>query len=979
MHKVYMAISLFFFQSISVVGAIPDELYAMTQLKGLYLHHNAMTGTLSPDIGQLSQLEELYLFHNSLNGTLPTELGLLAQIEILSLGENGLTGTIPMELGSLQELRVLALQREETKPDPNQPFFMIPQNVGLTGELIPFDSNPKLRELYLNENHLQGVVPYDFLLGVEDTSATIQVDLSSNMLDGPPPVSLVRFDDLRIDVSDNSIRDIPSEICAKTEWYDGALAAGCDAFLCPPGTYNEYGRRIGSEKCQTCTFRGAAMFYGSRMCGAMYPQGMSESYMLQAIHEATGGSSWENSDNWLNGDVSVCEWYGVTCEETNGQPFVTEVALSGNGLEGLVPSIVFYLPHLKVLNLSRNKVWVQFDDIEYTSLRKLILHETNVASLEGISHAASLNTLDLKQTPLNGQKIPEEFFTLGNLTIADLSGSGLTGTLSTSLGQMKSLVSLTLDRNDLSGEIPGAIGMLAELRTLALSDNNLWGSLPSEMSSLTSLESLYLDAYNRKGAGVSGPLLEFSTMPKLRELYLGSNSFTGSIPTNFLSGVDSFGDVIVVDVGSNHLTGTVPSQLSSFDNLNLDVSHNKITALGDDLCDKSSWSDGAVGSYSCDGLACPAGTYNDDGRQSSTDTPCIQCQGATVPPYIGQTSCLTDAKKKEKEILELFYKALAGDNWKTKTGWLGDDDYCSWFGIACTDDYTVLSISLGSNNLVGTPPQDVFGLKDLQSLWLYSNPISFKFDGINKASNLQKLRLDSTGLSSLEGLDQGSSLVEVDVRFNRLRGVLPNLDGLEALETFSCSSNRLSGSLPAFSANKKLVSLRVGGNNFSGLLPPFSDHPAIQTGDFAANDFSGPIPDSLFARADSSAKIFLDLSSNSFTGSLPASLSRFSDLTVYVRDNQITGLPPSLCSMQSWNQGDVAFGGCDGILCPPSTYSPSTGRSSRAGSKCEQCDVAQYFGSTSCGKTSSAAVVDTRAYRASLVAVVLSSVCFLLL
>lgn len=950
----------------------------MTQLKGLYLHHNALTGTLSPDIGQLSQLEELYLFHNELNGTLPTELGLLAEIEILSLGENSLTGTIPMELNSLQELRVLALQREESEPDPNQPFFMIVQAVGLTGEIIPFSDTPKLRELYLNENHLQGVVPYDFLLGVDDTSATIQIDLSSNMLDGPPPVSLVRFDDLRLDMSDNSIREIPSEICSKTEWFDGAIAAGCDAFLCPPGKFNEYGRRIGSEACQTCTFRGAAMFYGSKTCGAIYPQGMSESYMLQAIYEATGGRLWKKTDNWLSEDVSVCEWYGVTCEEVNGQAYVAELDLSGNGLEGLVPSIVFYLSHLKVLNLARNKVWVQFDDIEYTSLKKLILHETNVASLEGISHAASLNTLDLKGTPLDGQKIPEEFYTLGNLTVADLSGSGLTGTISTSLGKMTSLVSLTLDRNQLSGEIPGTIGMLTALRTLALSDCNLWGNLPSELSSLTSLESLYLDAYSRKGAGISGPLPTFSTMPNLRELYLGSNSFTGSIPTNFLSGVDSLDDVIVVDVGSNHLTGTIPSQLSAFESLNLDVSHNYITAIGDGLCDKSSWSDGAVGSYSCDGLACPAGTYNDDGRQSSTDTPCIQCQGATVPPYIGQISCLTDAKEKERGILELFYKALRGDDWKTKTGWLGDDDYCSWFGIACTDDATVESISLGSNNLVGTPPQDIFDLKDLQSLWLYSNPISFKFDGIYKASSLQRLRLDSTGLTSLEGLDQARSLVEIDLRFNSLKGELPNLDNLEALQAFSCSSNRLSGSLPSFSANKKLISLRVGGNNFSGLLPPLSDHPAIRTGDFAANAFSGPIPDSLFARADISAKIFLDLSSNGFTGSLPASLSRFGDLTLYVRDNRISGLPPSLCSMQSWNEGDVAFGGCDGILCPPSTYSPSTGRSSRAGSKCEQCDVAQYFGSTTCGQTSSA-VLNTWDFHTKVIAAVLGSMWLLLL
>ena len=961
-----------------LLGSIPDELFEMTQLRGLYLNYNAITGTLSENVGQLSQLQEIYLFHNSMNGTIPTEIGLLMQVEIISLGENKLTGTLPIELDDLTNLRVLALQREETKPDPNQPLFQVVQDVGLKGDIIPFSNTPKLRELYLNENHLQGDIPYDFLLGIDDTSATIRVDLSSNMFNGAPPASLVRFDDLRLDVSGNSLRDVPSELCSKTEWFDGALDAGCDAFLCPPGTFNEYGRRIGSEGCETCNFRGAAMYYGSRTCGAIYPQGLSDSQMLQEVHETTGGLSWDNSTNWLSGDVSVCEWYGVTCDQINGKSYVTGLDLSNNGLEGLVPSIVFYLPHLKVLNLGKNKVWVKFDDIDYTTLERLYLHETNVNSLEGISHAASLKTLHLKQTPLDGQSIPDEFYTLSNLTVVDLSQSGLTGTLSTNLGQLESLVSLSLDRNDLSGEIPRTIGKLTRLETLSLSDNNLWGSLPSDMSGLTALESLYLDAYNRRNAGISGPLLSFSTMPKLRELYLGSNSLTGQIPVDLASGVDSLNDVVTIDIGSNHLTGSVPSQLSAFGNLNLDVSHNYITALGDGLCEKTSWLDGAVGLYSCDGLLCPAGTYNTDGRQSSADTPCLQCSGANVPPYMGQTSCLTDDKKKERGILELLYKATGGGNWKTQTGWLGNDDYCGWYGITCTDDSTIESISLGSNNLVGTPPQDIFDLQDLKTLWLYSNPIAFKFDGIDKASHLKNLRLDSTGLKSLEGMEDARGLVEIDVRFNSIKGELPNLDNLIALESFSCSENFLGGSLPSFSANKKLVSLRVGGNSFSGFLPSFANHPNIRTGDFAANDFSGPIPDNLFALADSSASIFLDLSSNRFTGSLPPSLSRFSDLTLYVRDNKIDSLPPSLCSMQSWNQGDVAFGGCDGILCPPSTYSPATGRSSRGGSKCEQCDGAQYFGATSCLLDSSAAT-DAGAFRTSVMAAVLSSMCLFLL
>jgi Leucine-rich repeat (LRR) protein len=468
------------------------------------------------------------------------------------------------------------------------------------------------------------------------------------------------------------------------------------------------------------------------------------------------------------------------------------------------------------------------------------------------------------------------------------------------------------------------------------------------MEQLTSLKSLFLDAYNKNGVGISGPLLPFSNMPKLRSLHLGSNSMTGSIPSNLLAGVDNFDDLVEVDISSNHLTGSIPSQLADFKNLNFLATDNYIEAIDDALCSKFS--------FSCDALLCPAGTFNSDGRQTSEDTPCEQCpvSDVPIPPYMGQTSCLSNEKEREREILELFFIAMAGDKWKKKDGWLGEEDYCSWHGIECVDS-TVHSISLGSNNLFGTPPPELFELSNLNNLWLYSNPIDFQFEGIGKSSNLKTLRLDSTGLKSLDGIESARSLVEIDVRFNRLNGALPDLSNLGQLESFSCSSNSLSGLLPSFSNNKKLISLRLGSNKFSGPVPAFESHPAMRTIDVSDNLLSGTIPDDFLAAADISASIFLDLSSNRLIGSVPKSLSHFVDLVLYLRDNQIDDIPAELCLMQDWNQGDVGLSGCDGILCPPNTFAPATGRASRQGSKCVRCDEAVYFGATTCGLHSSAA------------------------
>jgi len=39
----------------------------------------------------------------------------------------------------------------------------------------------------------------------------------------------------------------------------------------------------------------------------------SERDTLVAFYNATDGDNWNRSDNWLNNNVSICEWYGVQC------------------------------------------------------------------------------------------------------------------------------------------------------------------------------------------------------------------------------------------------------------------------------------------------------------------------------------------------------------------------------------------------------------------------------------------------------------------------------------------------------------------------------------------------------------------------------------------------------------------------------------------------------------------------------------------
>jgi len=65
-------------------GIVPDELYLLTSLHGIYLSMNyELSGSISPKIQQLSNLEKLLFARVDLTGTMPTEIGVLSSLRLL--------------------------------------------------------------------------------------------------------------------------------------------------------------------------------------------------------------------------------------------------------------------------------------------------------------------------------------------------------------------------------------------------------------------------------------------------------------------------------------------------------------------------------------------------------------------------------------------------------------------------------------------------------------------------------------------------------------------------------------------------------------------------------------------------------------------------------------------------------------------------------------------------------------------------------
>jgi hypothetical protein len=121
-------------------------------------------------------------------------------------------------------------------------------------------------------------------------------------------------------------------------------------------------------------------------------------------------------------------------------------------------------------------------------------------------------------------------------------------------------------------------------------------------------------------------------------LNVSSNLLTGRIPDSFLLNCDQ-DKKIHVDISNNLLTGTVPYDLQKFNRLSLQAKQNRLTGIDPELCRREGWNDYDVQAYGCDGILCPAGTFNELGRRSSDGSSCQSCGRGGGAKYMGSTAC----------------------------------------------------------------------------------------------------------------------------------------------------------------------------------------------------------------------------------------------------------------------------------------------------------------------------------------------------
>ncbi|XP_059652130.1 leucine-rich repeat receptor protein kinase HPCA1-like isoform X2 [Cornus florida] len=194
-----------------------------------------------------------------------------------------------------------------------------------------------------------------------------------------------------------------------------------------------------------------------------------------------------------------------------------------------------------------------------------------------IDSLSELQTLDLSYNKGLTGSLPSSIGNLKKLSNLILVGCSFTGLIPASIGSLQQLVFLSLNSNSFSGPIPPSIGNLSNLYWLDLADNKLSGTIPVSDGITPGLDMLFHTKHfhfgNNQLSGEIPPQL-FSSNMVLIHLLLDSNQLTGSIP----SSLGLVQTLEVVFLSNNKLTGPLPN-LTGMDYLSyVDMSNNLFDA-----------------------------------------------------------------------------------------------------------------------------------------------------------------------------------------------------------------------------------------------------------------------------------------------------------------------------------------------------------------------------------------------------------------
>lgn len=273
----------------------------------------------------------------------------------------------------------------------------------------------------------------------------------------------------------------------------------------------------------------------------------------------------------------------------------------------------------------------------------------------------------------------------------------------------------------------------------------------------------------------------------------------------------------------------------------------------------------------------------------------------------------------EHDALVAIYNSTGGSNWTSHDNWLGAaGTECTWSGVVCDGDGTIITLDLHRNQLAGTLPPQIGALTNLRDLVLYENQLSGSIPAeVGQLSNLTALYLGNNTFTGAVPSSIGSlkKLLVLHVGDNKLSSLPAEIWSLTALNELWLTTNQFSGAIPAGLANlPNLTILDLSVNHFTGTIPDaLATLANLQMLSAEGNDLTGTIPASL---GNLAALTELRLGENSMSGSIPPELAKLTNLQLLdLSYNQLSGgIPPQFGELRSLQRLWIGYNRLSGSI-----------------------------------------------------------------
>uniref|UniRef100_A0A0D9W2U2 non-specific serine/threonine protein kinase n=1 Tax=Leersia perrieri TaxID=77586 RepID=A0A0D9W2U2_9ORYZ len=454
----------------------------------------------------------------------------------------------------------------------------------------------------------------------------------------------------------------------------------------------------------------------------------------------------------------------------------------------------------------------------------------------------------------------------------DLTSMELSGVLPACMGNLTSLKTLVLARNNLEGTIPESLAKSLSLIKLNLSRNFLTGDIPASLfngSSKLITVDLQMNLFSGK---ISLPR---SMGKSLQFLGLTGNFLSGLIPKS-LANISSLNSVLL---GQNNLSGQIPESLGQIANQSkLDLSGNRLSGfVPTTVYNMSSLEFFGIGNNSLIGKIPPDIGHTLPNLKSLIMS--LNRFDGSIPASLANASNL-EMLDLSSNLLSGFVPALGSlrnlNNLLLGNNSLEAEDWT--FLTALTNCTQLLKLAVERNNINGNLPKSVGNLSiDLQ--W-------FKFGGNQISGGIP------------DELGNLINLTVLDINSNMLSGELPSTIGnLRKLYILNLSTNKLSGQIPSTVGKvSQLGKLYLDDNNLSGKIPgSIGQCRMLNMLNLSVNRLDGSIPVELVSI--SSLSLGLDLSNNKLSGLIPQEIGNLHNLGLLnFSNNQLSGKIPSSLS-----------------------------------------------------------------------------------